>query len=326
MGEKSTNVLEQYDFQVMRTSRGRGAVFCETNQGLKLLKEYNGSSQRLDVEDGILNHIRANGGICDSYVRNKAGRVLSIDSDGSKYVVKNWFDGRECDVRSQSEILAAVKALAGLHKRMVLCPQEGSVDQFYAPPLTDLLNRHHTELKRVRSFIRKKQKKTEFELQVLGSFDEFYDQGSQALSMLEASSYTALREKALTEGQFCHGNYNQHNILATGRNLVVTNFDKFCIDLQLMDLYLFMRKIMEKHSWDPYLGAQMYHTYEKEKGISKEETKVLTILFLYPEKFWKLVNHYYNNNKAWIPQKDIEKLETVIRQNESKKEFLSYLQ
>ena len=34
MSERSTSVLEQYDFQVIRSVRGRGAMLCETDKGM----------------------------------------------------------------------------------------------------------------------------------------------------------------------------------------------------------------------------------------------------------------------------------------------------
>ena len=42
----------------------------------------------------------------------------------------------------------------------------------------------------------------------------------------------------------------------------------------------------------------------------------------YPQQLMDAVKYYYNNNKAWIPQKDLEKLGTVIKQNQAKKECL----
>ena len=62
--------------------------------------------------------------------------------------------------------------------------------------------------------------------------------------------------------------------------------------------------------------------YQKEKRILEEEYDILLILFSYPEKFWKVVNHYYNNNKAWIPQKDIDKLNVIVNQNDEKRKFI----
>ena len=42
----------------------------------------------------------------------------------------------------------------------------------------------------------------------------------------------------------------------------------------------------------------------------------------YPEKFWKIANFYFHSNKAWIPQRNMEKLEKLLEQEESKKIFL----
>ena len=66
----------------------------------------------------------------------------------------------------------------------------------------------------------------------------------------------------------------------------------------------------------------MLEEYQKEKRILEEEYDILLILFSYPEKFWKVVNHYYNNNKAWIPQKDIDKLNVIVNQNDEKRKFI----
>lgn len=327
MSEKSTNVLEQYDFQVLRIGRGRGAILCETNSGLMLLKEYHGSLSRLAIEDAILNHIKANGGTADSYVKNKCGNVLSIDTDGTPYTVKNWFDGRECDVRNSGEILAATRGLAQLH-RILSTFSTVSSEPFpgtKADPLTFEFAKHQRELKRARSYIRSKHQKSEFELHALNSFEVFFEQGNHAISALSKSAYSDLFKKAYEKCTICHGNYTQHNVLFSQKKLVITNFDKFCINLQIMDLYLFMRKIMEKHNWDCRLGFSMLAEYQQEYTLSKAELEILYILFLYPEKFWKIINHYINSNKAWIPQKDIEKISAVIRQNQNKLYFLQLL-
>lgn len=328
MSEKSTSVLEQYDFQVIRNIRGRGAMLCETDKGLMLLKEYSGSVLRLSIEDEILNGLKNAGRMVDVYVKNQTEQVLSIDTDGTKYVLKSWFGGRECDVRNTTEILTAVRALAQLHMSLEELTGELSeesrkgLERFVAPSLKDTMEKHQRELKKVRAYMRDKQKKNEFEIQTLKSFEEFYDQGETALKLLLLSEYRELKQKADKTLCLCHGNYNHHNILMEGNQAAIVNFDKLAVDLQLTDLYLFMRKILEKHNWDARLGSMMLGEYEKKRCLSAGEREVLRLMFLYPEKFWKLVNHYYNNNKAWISQKDLEKLAAVVKQNQEKKSCL----
>ena len=45
----------------------------------------------------------------------------------------------------------------------------------------------------------------------------------------------------------------------------------------------------------------------------------ISICIAYPEKFWKAANSYARSKKSWIPAKNIEKLELVIRQTEEKR-------
>ena len=49
-------------------------------------------------------------------MRNKEGELLSTASDGIRYVVKDWFSDRECDLKDTGEILSAVRQIAVLHK------------------------------------------------------------------------------------------------------------------------------------------------------------------------------------------------------------------
>ena len=87
----------------------------------------------------------------------------------------------------------------------------------------------------------------------------------------------------------------------------------------------FMRKIMEKHNWNLGLGMDMLDAYQKKKTLSDREMKQLYIRMAFPEKFWKISNHYYNGSKAWVSERDIEKLKKVVAQNEEKERFLTLL-
>ena len=80
---------------------------------------------------------------------------------------------------------------------------------------------------------------------------------------------------------------------------------------------------MEKHRYDERLGYKMLRAYDQEIGLGRKEREYLAIRLAYPEKFWKIVNGYYHSNKAWIPEKNVEKLRAAILQNEEKKRFLA---
>ncbi len=81
--------------------------------------------------------------------------------------------------------------------------------------------------------------------------------------------------------------------------------------------------ILEKYNWDVRLGMEMLHTYHKIKEISPGEWQNLRIRFLYPEKYWKLANYYYSHNKAWISEKNTQKLRNLTGQKTAWENFES---
>ena len=202
--------------------------------------------------------------------------------------------------------------LAGIHKEMKL-PTDLS---YMEENLNDEYQRHNQELKKIRRFIRKKGPVCTFEKEYLKSVEWFLERGELAVNMLRVSAYEKLREKVKTEGTVCHGEYNQHNVLIMKSKTAVTGFSHWYFGVQIGDLYHFMRKILEKSGWNMNLAEGMLKTYHRIRPISREEWENLKIRFTYPEKFWKLSNYYYTHNKAWISEKNTEKLQTLIRQKE----------
>ena len=56
-----------------------------------------------------------------------------------------------------------------------------------------------------------------------------------------------------------------------------------------------------------------------------EKIESLYYLFLYPEKYWKQVNFYFNNSKSWISEKNIEKIKKAVEQNSVRTAFADCL-
>ena len=58
VNEREIEVLQQYELTVRKLYRSRGAFYCETSQGLRLLKETEASEERLQWEAWILERCR----------------------------------------------------------------------------------------------------------------------------------------------------------------------------------------------------------------------------------------------------------------------------
>ena len=65
--------------------------------------------------------------------------------------------------------------------------------------------------------------------------------------------------------------------------------------------------------------------YSSVRKLEKEELEYIALRLLYPEKFWKTASGYYRSNKAWISEKNVEKLSLSIAETEEKMKFIKHL-
>lgn len=362
MDDRNQEVFRRYDIKVYTTYKARGAVVLETDKGLLLLKSCEGSTARVEFENAVKEFLIQKGySNVDLYLRNMDGELTTEDFMGNKYVLKNWFVGEECNLKETSDVMNATTNLAVMHSLMIGMPLEEEIqNNNLQPNLFDTFEKRNRELKRVRTYIKDKRQKNEFEMCYLSNFEKFYSQGIEAIELLEDSDYLKLYEEAITSATICHGNYNYHNVMMLRGNqpasayemrnrnrsrsgqgeefelmaaeltsefrlAAATNFDRASVGIQIFDFYNFLRKVMEKNDWDLDFGCELMEQYQQVKPMSKAELKLLYILLLYPEKFWKITNFYYNSKKSWVPQRNIQKLVSIQDQYEVKERFLKRL-
>lgn len=322
VNDRAVSVLENYEIEVLRTWKGRGAILCESDKGLLILKEYSGPKDKVYFQDALLNSIKEQGfDMVESILKSKEGELIVYDQDRTAYILKTYFEGRECSIRDSNECLQAVRILAGLHNVSELSRLQGTetypefrIDREY--------EKHNKELRKVRKFLRDKSQKTNFEIYLLKHYDYFYDMALQAAEEMCCYMKTAVMQSQALE-IVCHGDYQYHNILlAKDSSMAVVNFEKCIVDNPVRDLYLFMRKLLEKSNWSIGLGNALLEAYNSERNITEEDYMQLYYRLIYPEKFWKIVNFYFNSGKAWIPGRNLEKLEKLLNQEQDKVKFL----
>lgn len=315
MNDRSVSLLDNYDIEVLRTWKGRGAILCETRQGILILKEYAGHKEKVVFQDALLTLVKENGfKNVESILKNKEQELITQDQEGNFYILKTYFEGRECNVRDMEECRWAVQTLAGLHS--VSHITEALPGGLSPHPAHMEFEKHNRELRKVRKFLKGRGQKTDFEICLMKNYDYFFN---LALQITEELRFYQNEE----ETHFvCHGDYQYHNIIVTGTEMNLINFEKCLFDSPVRDLYLFMRKLLEKSSWAEAVGFDLVNAYHKVRPMEKEEYRQLYYRLAYPEKFWKIVNFYYNSGKAWIPGKNLEKLGKVIEQEKDKQIFL----
>ncbi len=329
--EYELEVLEEYDIEVRSTRRIRGAFFCDTNEGTMLLKETRISGRRAPLLHMVLRRIEERGNIrVDTPVFTRDGELLVTSREGNVYMLKKWYHGRECDIRQEPEALRACAQLARLHRELgetdLVREDRESLNILGTErdPLEEI-RKHNRELKKVRSFIRDRVTKNEFEYLFLESFEKMYRLAENVSERMEASGCAGLWEDSVERGVLTHGDYNYHNVLMTGDGMAVTNFEHMHVGVQAHDLYYFMRKAMEKYCWKQKTGQRLLEAYEDIRPLSPSEREYVGLRLAYPEKYWKTASSYYHSNKAWLPQKNVEKLRLAVRQEEEKSAFLEHI-
>ena len=197
MNDRNIGLLDNYDIEVLRTWKGRGALCCEAKQGIFILKEYTGRREKVGFQDMLLERLQEKGfEQAEKIVKTKDQELLVQDQEGSAYILKTYVEGRECDVRDMEECRRAVNVLARLHiaskwevdYRFAKQRINQKKPSFFKSCKIETLfefEKHNRELGRVRKFLKERGQKSDFELALFGCYDYFYDQAKQVTEELK---------------------------------------------------------------------------------------------------------------------------------------------
>ena len=183
MNENALEVLEQYDLEVYRTWKGRGVYFVDTSCGLYLLKEHRGSEEKIEKLGQLLAHLEPIQFFqTDLPVQAKEGQFIVKDREETSYILKKWHEGRECDPRSEMDVCRCMEGLAIFHthaRGIWTFEDEKSREKYEGTNLVQEMEKRTRELKKVQTFIRKKQKKSEFESAYLQAIPTFLEEAAK---------------------------------------------------------------------------------------------------------------------------------------------------
>lgn len=317
MNDRCVGLLGNYEVEVLRTAKGRGAILCETDRGLLIFKEYKGRASKAVLQNEILSALHREQIRAEEIIPDKEGQLLVSDYDGTSYILKTYSKGRECDMKNAEDCKRAVKYLARLHSVPFQSQTVNENTETYG--VAAEYEKHTRELRKIRKFLLGRSQKTDFEMILLQNYNYFYEQAVEVCCNMNEKNNQSLPR------QICHGDYQYHNILLDEEPFAI-NFEKCTWEGATKDLGLFLRKLLEKNSWDEQLGISLIRAYEKERSLLLEEKEQLYWRLSYPVKFWKIANFYYNSGKSWIPGKNTEKLFRLMQLEEEKKSFLKRYQ
>lgn len=321
MNDRATYLLEDYDIEVQKTRKGRGCIICETGQGPVTFLEYRGNLNRLPIEQLLLEQIGEQGKMAvDRILATKEGALYVTDGDGINYILKTYHEGKECNIKDHREALEAMALMARLHRVSFLPKDSFENLSTYSPTLE--YQRHNRELRHIFTYLKKRGQKQYFERRLMETFPIYLEKAIEVSSQWEEYEHLEKGFDPDQGGFICHGDFRDHNLLKVNGRWTVINFEKWIRDSVVRDISLFMRKLLEKNEWSVTLGKELLNAYEEISPLTAYEYIDLYYRLAYPEKFWKIANFYYNTSKAFISERNLEKLEQVISLEKQKEIFL----
>ncbi len=309
-------VLAQYEIEIRETTKGRGAFLCDTNKGLKLLVPFRGSKEKGMLLKEFLEELNRTGFVAERIELNCNQEAVTEDENtGERFILKNYIEGTEISTKRVEDMKEAVKVLALFHNASeqieVQFPERQTREN-----VVENYRRHYRELIKARNYIRNRKKRCEFEQIYMKNFEHNRASAEKSLVLLEETEGEKIRSL------FCHGDFNQHNVLWSGGECRLVHYENLSYNWGILDLVNFLRKMLEKNEWNEQLGRELIMTYDAYRPLKGEESAKLYGLLLFPEKFWKVTNHYMNSRKTWISEKDVEKLKTVMELEEKRLKFM----
>ena len=321
MYNQTEAILSQYDMEINEVVKGRGSYICNTNRGMKLLVPFCGSKEKGEFLNSYLKLLKEHGFWVEQILLNKNMEAVTEDEGtGERFIVKDYVAGTELNTARYSEMEAAVCLLAEYHaiseKMEIEIPDRIKES---AKLVVDTRYRHYRELVKVKNYIRSRKKKNEFEQIYMKNFEPMLATAERSMELL--------KEQALQTPKcdVCHGDYNQHNVVFSEERWKMIHFENIMYCWSVVDLANFLRKMLEKNNWDIELGMHLIEIYHKHCPMEAVQLRQLYGILLFPEKFWKITNHYINSRKAWISGRDIEKLKKVIEQETRRLNFMENL-
>ncbi|OPZ94824.1 MAG: Spore coat protein I [Firmicutes bacterium ADurb.Bin419] len=321
MGDLEKEISQEYELTVRNIIPFKDFFIIDSSAGKKVLRKLNFSSERIWFIHGAKEHLYKNN-FCnlDRFTCTKEG-LPYINIDGSIYTITETVQGRECDFDKKEDVIKASIALAEMHSASRgYIPPEQSIVKDELGNLPSHFIKRLEEIKRIKKTAQRE--KGCLDYLILQYIDYFYNLGESTINLIRESKYNMLVEKTRKERLFCHHDYTHSNIIIGSSETSIINFSLCSFELKVYDIANLLRRKMRKCFWDINEAKVIIDAYTSVEPISEDEFFIMKLMLQFPQKFWRVVNKYYNSRRSWRDKTFERKFIEVIDEIEYHKKFL----
>jgi spore coat protein I len=315
-------ILANWNLKPIQGEKIKDVFKIVTAQGVKNLKVSPLKPKRLSFVHQAINHLISSGFTkMNPIILTGQGRTYVSDGYYA-YTLFDWIEGRQCDFANQAELAEATRVLAEFHRHTFgfIPPAHSNPRKQLGKCLDHFQDRYHN-LKQYRQ-LSLKMPHDDFAGLYLENYDHFIALAAQAINKLKESNYCRLAARAKIERPFCYGDPAARNFILTpeGRILMI-DFDSCRLDLPIMDLVKFIRRVMKKYNWSYPVARLIMDSYQTVNPISKEELSVMKAAFYFPQKFWRISTRYFHQHNDYSPERLLRKLQKYLENRTAFRRF-----
>lgn len=314
-------ITESFGLEVRNLLPWKDSFMVVTPKGRKVLRKAPFSQERVKFVNSAKEHLFNNGFTnIDRYICTLDKEPFFTFENGL-YTMTEFIEGRECSFDNDSDVQKASLLLAQLHKASRgYTAKEGIKVQDELGKLPVYFQKRLEDIKKLKK--QAKRGKSKFDHLFLEYADYFCKTGENAISELQSSNYGQLAAGTGKEGLFCHHDYTHHNIIVSENRMSVINFDYCCLELKVYDIANLIRRKMRKCNWDIDKADLIISSYSTCEPLDSDDMAVMKLILMFPQKFWRVVNRYYNSRRSWSERSYVAKLQEVINEAEPHRNFI----
>ncbi len=314
-------ISEKYDLDIKNLYPYRDCYIINTQKGKKLIKKSSLTAERILFVHGAKEHLYENGfKNTDRYLCTTDGSP-SVCIEEAYYTLSDVLTGVECNFENRPDIIKASTLLASMHRASRgYIPPENSIARNELGKLPVYFMKRLEDIKKLKKLAKKG--RSSFDYLFLDYVNYFSDLAESAIETLEGSNYRHHVMKAEKDGGFCHHDFTQYNVTLMQDDVYISNFEYCCFELKVYDLANFIRRKMRKCNWDINEAAIIVNEYRNTESLSDDDMIIMKTILKFPQKFWRVANRYYNSRRSWSERVFISKLQEVIAEIDSHKQFL----
>ncbi|WP_352399638.1 hypothetical protein [Anaerotignum sp.] len=316
---------EGYGLRFYSGTRTRTGLVCKTDKGLRELKKARERMNNIRYAHDVKECLYRNGFTVISRFYNTMDGQPCFAKDGTLYVLEELLPSTPLDEDGKDSFVKGAETLGKMHQ----CAKglESTFIQWDKERLPGQFSKRRVELAKIKRRIQRQGGYDSIDLLVMDNFNTYMEQTIQAEEFLQRAQYKDLVERAEREGAFCHHSFKGENLrVSDDGRLYVGGFEGCNSDIPLLDLAAYLKRYMKKTDGDKDGVFQILEAYQKNNPLEDKERVLLQALTIYPEKFLRLVNEYYNKRRACVSPAMQERLALAVEEEGRARELFHYIQ